>query len=212
MAAPSLPAVQIQINPPRLFTAWAVLGVIGYGLLLALPVLLVTVVVVCMPKYGVVTYLVPLGAMAAATMFLPLGFGNVYVARLVRSLRPGGRQEPGQFIVQLTLVPRLRSGLRALLEDADDIGWLGITESALVFEGDSVQLSVPFEYIQEVRPQTIGWRGLFVCGARLRLEVPGMPKATRLEFAERSSWWVPTSRQTAQMLYRSVTEKVSKRS
>ena len=79
----SAPAVQIQINPPRLFGGAAILWVVAYGLLLALPVFVLTVVVVSQPKYGPVTYLIPLLALAFATVFLPFGFGNPHVSRLV---------------------------------------------------------------------------------------------------------------------------------
>jgi len=114
--------------------------------------------------------------------------------------------EGQNFIVQLTLTPRLRSGLRALLEDADDIGWLSVTPSSLLFRGDSIQLTVPFTQIQQLEPQSIGWRGLFVWGPRVRLRVSGLPKVEALEFAERSSWLLPASRRTARRLFRCLSE------
>jgi hypothetical protein len=207
----SAPAVQIQINPPRLFGGAAILWVVAYGLLLALPVFVLTVVVVSQPKYGPVTYLIPLLALAFATVFLPFGFGNPHVSRLVGALGPLGQQKGERFIVQLTLTPRLRSGLRALVEDADDIGWLVITESGLLFEGDSVRMSVPCHQIRDLQSGSSGWRGLFVCGPRTRLAVAGLQKVERLEFAERSSWWVPGSRRTAWKIYQSLAERASKK-
>ena len=86
----------------------------------------------------------------ATAFFLPFGLGNTHVARLVRSLNPGASRDEDGFIVQLTVSPRLRSGLRALLEDADDIGYLTFAANELRFQGDSVKLSAPWEDIQLV--------------------------------------------------------------
>lgn len=207
-AMPSTPA-QIEVKPPRLYTTAAVLAVVAYGLFLALPVLILSLVVISLPKYGLFTFLIPLLAIAVATFFLPFGFGNPLVSRLVRTLRPAAETGQDRFIVQLTLTPRLRSGLRALMEDADDIGWLSFTSSALVFQGDSVQLCVPFEKIQQLRPQSIGVRGLFVWGPRVALAVSGLPNVTALEFAERSSWLLPSSRRTARELYQCLAQKAA---
>jgi hypothetical protein len=202
----------MEINPPKLYTMGAVLTVVAYGLLLAVPVLAIAVVAVSVPRYGVISYLIPLLAIVIATFFLPFGFGNPHVMRLVRSLSPNAEPGDDRFIVQLTLTPRLRSGLRALLEDADDIGWLIVTDSSLVFEGDSVRLTVPVEQIRQLRPQSIGWRGLFVWGPRVRLSVSGLPDVEVLEFAERSSYLLPASRRTAQRLYRSLSKRFQIRS
>ncbi|MCX6926027.1 MAG: hypothetical protein NT154_22885, partial [Verrucomicrobia bacterium] len=111
-----------------------------------------------------------------------------------------GKSEDG-FIVQLTVSPRIRSGFRAALEDADDIGYLSFSDTGLVFQGDSVKLTVPFDCIEQVQPQNIGLRGLFVCGGRVTVLVSDLPEIESLEFAERSSWLLPTSRAVARRLY-----------
>jgi hypothetical protein len=193
-------SAKIEITQPRLFTAGAVAVVNAYGMLMIMPIFS-AIVAVSVIKLGVLTVLIPLLALAATVLFLPFGLGNTHVIRLVRSLNPGTGQNGDGFIVQLTVSPRLRSGLRALLEDADDIGYLNFSGSELCFQGDSVKLSVPWENIQLVRPQNIGWRGLFVYGRRIKLVVSGWPEVESFEFAERSSWLLPASRTITRKLY-----------
>jgi hypothetical protein len=201
-------SARITITPPRTLTLSAVLVISAYGLVLFIPVLLAMMVVSVVPL-GMGTLLIPLVAIAFATFFLPVGFGNPYVTRLIRSLDHGSVTEPGGFMVQLTLAPRVRSGLRALLEDADDVGWLRLTESGLLFQGDSIQLAVPYEEIRDLRTKNLGWRGLFVYGSPCTFAVRGLHEATCFKFAERSSWLLPSSRRNAARLYRGLAEKVA---
>jgi len=197
---------KIEIGQPRVFTAGAVAVVCAYGVFLCVPVFL-SVLFMSLRKFGVLSLLYPFLTMAATTWSLPFGFGNAYVARLVRALHPAAAKDQDGFIVQLTLAPRIRSGLRALLEDADDIGYLSFIGSELVFQGDSVTLSVPFDQIKQVRRQNIGLRGLFVYGPSSTVVVPGLPNIASLEFAERSSWLLPTSRKKARKLYERLKSK-----
>lgn len=197
----------IEIAQPKLFTAGAVAVVSAYGLLLAAP-LFVSVLVISLIKYGILTVLIPLLVLAATAFFLPYGLGNTHVTRLVQSLNPAAGKSEDGFIVQLTLSPRIRSGLRAIVDDADDIGYLSFTETELRFQGDSVKLSVPLERIEWVRPQNIGLRGLFVYGRRIRVVVSGLPQTEALEFAERASWVLPTSRAMTRKLHERLSAKV----
>jgi hypothetical protein len=192
-------AATIEIAQPRLFTAGAVAVVNGYGILLALP-FIIAVLAVSLVKFGFLTILIPFLAVAATAYFLPFGLGNTHVTKLVRSLNPAAGKSEDGFIVQLTLSPRIRSGLRAILDDADDIGYLSFTGSELLFQGDSVKLSLPFAHIEQVRPQNIGLRGLFVYGRRIKVVPSGLPQIESLEFAERSSWLLPDSRRITRKL------------
>jgi hypothetical protein len=140
-------------------------------------------------------------------VFLPFGLGNPYVSRLVRSLSPAAGETGENFVVQLSLSPRIRSGLCAVLDDADDIGYLSFDGSGFRFQGDSVKLLVPYDCIKEVRPHNIGMRGLFVYGRRIRVMVTGLPNVSSLEFAERSSWLLPTSRKTTRQLHKYLTKQ-----
>jgi hypothetical protein len=180
----------------------------AYGILLATPIFS-SIIVVSVIKLGVLTILIPLLAVAATAYFLPFGLGNAYITRLVRSLIPGAGKNEDGFIVQLTLSPRLRSGLRALLEDADDIGYLTFSRNELCYQGDSVKLSVPWENIQLVRPRNIGLRGLFVYGRRIKVVVSGWPEVEAFEFAERSSWLLPASRAITRRLYERLSTNVA---
>ncbi len=200
-------AVTIEVAQPRLFNTGAVVAVNAYGALLAVPFLL-SVLVVSVTQFSLLTALIPLLVVAATAYFIPFGLGNTHVTRLVRSLNPAAAQGGEGFIVQLTLSPRLRSGLRALLEDADDIGYLTVRGDELLFQGDSVKLSIPLDHIEMVRPQNIGLRGLFVYGRRIQLVVPALTQVESLEFAERSSSLLPTSRAIAKQLYQRLSTRV----
>jgi len=183
----------IEIAQPRLFTAGAVAVVNAYGLVLAGP-LFAAILLVSLIQFGLLTIMIPFLVVAAMAYFLPFGLGNAHVARLVRSLHPEAGQGEDGFIVQLTLSPRIRTGLRAVMDDADDIGYLSFTATELFFQGDSVKLTVPFDRIEQVRPRNIGLRGLFVYGRRIRVVVSDLPQIRSFEFAERSSRVLPTSR------------------
>jgi len=198
-AAMSSNSPKIEIAQPRLFTLGAVLAVNAYGIFLALPVFFSALVVSVLP-FGMYTVLLPFLAVAITALFLPFGLGNSYIVRLVRPLKPATASDAKTFIVQLTLSPRIRSGLRALLEDADDVGYLSVSESELVFQGDSVKLSVPKDCIEAVRPRNIGMRGLFVYGRRIEVVISGLPNVASIQFAERSSWLLPASRRVTREL------------
>ena len=139
-------AATIEVAQPKRFTAGAVAVINAYGALLAVP-FFISVLVVSVTKFSLLTVLIPLLVVAATAYFLPFGLGNTHVTRLVQSLNPAAALGGEGFIVQLTLSPRLRSGLRALLEDADDIGYLTFRGDELLFQGDSVKLSVPLDCI-----------------------------------------------------------------
>jgi hypothetical protein len=182
----------IQVRSPRHFTAGAVLVVSAYGLVLMLPVLVALLAVSVLPL-GLLTWLVPLVTVGLATLLLPFGFGNPYVARLGRSLAGGVSPGAHDVLVQLTMIPRLRSGLRGFLEDADDIGWLEVGEQSVVFRGDAVNLTIGYDQITWIRRASIGWRGFFLYPC-LTLSVSGLEETRALRFAERTSWLLPSSR------------------
>ena len=200
-------AATIQISQPKRFGLGAALTVNAYGLLLMAPVFVSMLVASILPL-GILTALLPLLVVAAAAYFLPFGMGNTHITRLVRSFAASAASGRDGFVVQLTLTPKLRSGLRATLEDADDIGWLTLGPDALAFAGDSVQLCVPYQRIERVQPRNIGLRGAFVYGRRIKLAVAGLPEAPSMELAERSSWLLPASRRITAQLYTQLLAKV----
>src|SRR5215469_8825112 len=99
---------RIETRVPSLFTPGAIITTSLFGLVLVIPVLF-SMLLVSVLQFGVVTFLLPLLTIVMATFFLPLGFGNPYIARLVQQLRPGSISPKETFIVQLTRMPRHRS-------------------------------------------------------------------------------------------------------
>ena len=196
----------IEIAQPKLFTMGAVVAVNAYGLLLVAP-LFISIMAVSVMTLSLLTLLIPLLVVAATAYFLPFGLGNTHITRLVRSLTPAATKDGEGFIVQLTLSPRIRSGLRAILEDADDIGYLSFHGTELLFQGDSVQLSVPLDCIAQVQPQNVGLRGRFVYGRRIKVVVSGSPQLESFEVAERSSLLLPKSRAITKRLFARLSPK-----
>jgi hypothetical protein len=196
----------IEITEPKRFNTLAVLVVTAFGVLGVLPILISFVIVSVMPL-GVLTFLIPLLALGLAACFLPFASGNACIAMLVRRLNPSARNPANGFIVQLTLTPRIRYGLRALVEDADDIGFLTLTDKDLVFQGDSVKLSIPLSQIREVRRKMRGMRGVLV--PRVVIVAPELQKFQSVEFGERSSWVLPTSREISTKLYEAMKSRVA---
>ena len=196
----------IEIAKPRLFSMGAVVMVNAYGILLLAPVF-AAILAVSIITFGPLTVLIPFLVVAATAYFLPFGLGNTHITRLVRSLNPAAGKSGDGFIVQMTLSPRLRSGVRAILEDADDIGFLSFTGNGLRYQGDSVNLSIPFDQLAEVRRQNVGLRGRFVYGRRIKVVVTGLSNVESIEFAERSSWLLPTSRAVTRQLYERLSTK-----
>ena len=77
----------IEIAKPKLFTFGAVVAVNAYGVLLVAP-LFMAILLVSLIKFGFLTVLIPFLIVAATAYFLPFGFGNTHIPRLVRSLNP----------------------------------------------------------------------------------------------------------------------------
>jgi hypothetical protein len=197
----SLETAQIEICEPKRFSLGAILIVHAWNILLVIPVI-ASLLVVSLMKLSAFTALIPLAAVALTAIYLPLGQGNAYLARLVSSWGAEAPSGKPAFIVQLTLFPRLRSGFRALVEDADDIGLLSFTDSGLMFQGDSISLILPFAQIRELSPQNVGLRGLFIAGRRIELSVSGLDRIEFIEIAERSAWSLFTSRRMTAEMFR----------
>ncbi|HSU57581.1 MAG TPA: hypothetical protein VLT36_26300, partial [Candidatus Dormibacteraeota bacterium] len=190
----------VQVSQPKRFRTGAILAIHAYNVLLIVPIFLALLAVSLM-KLGIITVLLPAAAFVITAWFLPLGLGNPYVARVVRSMHSVSQSNPGEFVVQITVYPRLRSGVRALVEDADDFGLLTCTDSELVFRGDSLQLNIPYEQISQLHPHNVGVRGRFLYGRRIEMAITGVPGAQVIEMAERSSWFLPGSKRIARELF-----------
>jgi hypothetical protein len=147
--------------------------------------------------FKLATLLLGIAVIALVIWLLPLASGNPHVERLVHSF--ASQPTSDGLVVQLTFSPRIRTDLRALLEDADDIGCLTADEKGFNFQGDSVQLSVPFDQVKEVQRKHRGLRSLFV--PRVVVVVPSFANIKSVEFRERSSSLLPASRRASQRLF-----------
>jgi hypothetical protein len=190
----------LEVTSPQVFTSGAIFVIAGFGVLLAMPVMF-SLLAVTVIRLGMLSLLIPILTLAVTAYFLPFALGNPIVRKLVRSVDPRVGEIKDGFIVQMTLSPRIRSGLRALIEDADDLGYLGFTESGLIFQGDSVRLRIPWGQITEVRPQNIGWRGRYLYGSRIKISAVGIPNVESVTFSERSSLLLPTSKRVTRKLH-----------
>lgn len=193
----------VEVTSPQAFTPGAIFVISACGVLLATPVM-ASLLAVTVIKLGILTVLIPAATIAVTAYFLPFGLGNPIVKKLVRSVNPNANEEQDSFIVQMTLCPRIRSGLRAFIEDADDLGYLRFTDSELLFQGDSVRLRIPWKQITDVRPQNIGWRGRYVYGSRLIITVAGMANVEALMLSERTSLLLPTSKRITRKLHQRI--------
>jgi len=202
-------APELQIKTPVIFSPLAVVTISIWGLILVIPVI-ISMMLVSVMQFGALTFLVPLATITLATFFLPLGFGNPYVARLARSLRPSADHAQDIYLVQLTRKPRTRSGFLALLEDADDIGFLSFSESSLSYDGDSTRLRVTYDRIENLKLQNSGWRALFAYGPKTTFSISGLPDAGTFAFAERASWHLPASRKNASEMFGRLAEKIQR--
>ena len=121
--------------------------------------------------------------------FLPvLAGGNPYIVHLVKKIpqQPEWNEKP--FVVQMSLSPRLHFGIRGVLEDADDIGFLSFTKDSVIFYGDQTRLELPIDSLTEVSVRNVGFRGLWICGNRIRVRSKVLCDYEFVEFADRSAW------------------------
>jgi len=129
-------------------------------------------------------------------LLLNVNYYIKFIARRIVSPAPEGGH-----VCQISMTPKLCSGLRAALEDADDIGYLSISGEGVEFKGDSIEFSIPKEEIANVRSCNIGWRGYWVAGKRIRFTITGHDKFKEIEICERHTWTIPDSRNLSDQIY-----------
>lgn len=94
------------------------------------------------------------------------------------------------YTVQIALEPRYSKGIRAILDDCDDIGVLFLSADELCFEGDSISMVVPRTEIRSILDgEDSAVYGLFGLGKRTTfLLKPGQPHPIRsITICERRS-------------------------
>ncbi len=103
----------------------------------------------------------------------------------------------GAYVCQISMTPKICSGIRAFLEDADDIGYLSVSTGSVEFRGDSVDFSLTKAEIINVRSYNVGWRGYWIAGRRIKIAISGHEKIKEIEISERHSWTIPGSQSLA---------------
>jgi hypothetical protein len=190
---------QLQVGSPRHFTMFALLVLHASGLLLVIPVIF-AVLGMTLLEPGVISLSLPFWALAATALLLPLGQGNGYIRRIGRKIDPQAVLGPDSFLVQVTFRPRLATGIRAMLEDADDVGWLHVEPEKISFQGDSVRFQISTASIQRIQPQNIGLKGLWVYGRQIEIVATDLPNVKSIEVAERGSLLLPSSKRISAQL------------
>jgi hypothetical protein len=206
--------IRIETAPPKLFTKKLIAAQGLYDLLGLIPVCFVFLIMVAhlllFPR-GVVSdsiWLIIIMTLLVLALVLPIYFlpilmANPLVRKLVRSL---DSSKQNGLVVQLTNLPRSKWGFWAFMEDADDIGFLNLEGECLVFNGDSTTFSIPFGLIQDVRRKNFGWRGIWIYGSRIVIDISDRSFA----IAERFSLSVPASRKISKGLFNQLSSKVRK--
>ena len=200
---------RIEISKPRRFGLIGVLETHAMSFLLGIP-LLIALAIVSTKDLGLLNLLIPIAALVGVVYILPF-FGNAHISRIVRAVRPENLPPDKLWTVQVTLCPRIRKGLRALIEDADDVGYLALGDSALIFRGDSMQMTIPFDRIAAVHGENVGLRGLYVTAGRITLDVSGLDGFESLEIAERSSRVIFSSRKITRQMFAQLKKKLPAR-
>ena len=154
-------------------------------------------------------FLVPLGLLCGCIggfffSFLPLIQINPFVRHIVRENAGPVSDRRDTHDVQLAITPRLCKGLRGFLEDADDIGRLTIFQEGIRFEGDHVYIELPFSAIDELTHVNSGARLIWLVGRRVRTETTVFEGVQRLEFLERESNTIMTSRRISGNMVRTM--------
>ncbi len=152
--------------------------------------------------------LIPVGCLILnLTMFYfapSLFFANYYIKWLVSKLRPAD-SETG-YICQLATLPRSCTGIRAFLDDADDVGILQVRDDRVEFKGHQTSLTVIHSSAISVELLNIGWRGFWFAGRRIRILLHGHEELQAIEIVERQTRTVTEARELALRLFQAIEE------
>jgi hypothetical protein len=207
---------RIETAKPRLFTSRACWIINLFSVVLLIPLgialLIIAIAFMFLPivSAGVFSLCLLIAAMFCTLYFFPAGLANPYVSRLVESRQARVGNEDNSFISQIALSPRLFSGVRGFIEDADDVGRLQINEADFRYEGDSIMLQVPYGCVTRVKKTNIGWRGLWICGPRIKVCFSGLPGLEEIEFCERSALTLISNRKRANRIFKEISARIIK--
>jgi len=218
MSEDSPTACSIQTRPPLGFgleevviaNVLGLLPALALGPLLGLGLVGVGAAIVYSVRFGTMSWwmLIALSSLVVGVTlfnFTPyLGFANYYIKWLVSSQQ---RAETGSgHICQLTTVPRLNTGFRGFLEDADDIGVLQVQDGVITFTGDHIDVAITGSSGISVSLRNIGARGFWFIGRRVRIELHNHPAFQAINIVERQSRTIRESRALGLRIFEAIDE------
>lgn len=102
--------------------------------------------------------------------FLPLIAGNLKIVSWNRETRDKCRMERAPcFVVELALTPRVVEGVEGWLDDADDVGVVSLRPDHLRYQGDAIDMTIPWSQIASVRATRTGHRMMWASGKDVHL-------------------------------------------
>lgn len=141
--------------------------------------------------------------------FMPaIMFANYYIKALVSHLRPIDGET--SYICQVSTLPRSCTGIRAFLEDADDVGFLSIHAGSIEFRGDHSDLTIALSNNVVVELHNVGWRGFWCAGRRVRILLLEHEEIQEIDIAERQSWTIIQSRRLALQIFEAIKSNIRK--
>jgi len=132
---------------------------------------------------------------------------NYYIKLLVSKTK-NNYQTTG-YICQMATLPRIHSGFRGFLEDADDIGVLSIQTDRIEFKGDHSDIVIPLSDKVSIKLRNIGWRGLWFIGRKVRVQFQESEKTFAVDIAERQCWTLFKSRGLAKEMYETIERQLA---
>ncbi|MCC6357089.1 MAG: hypothetical protein IT577_24660 [Verrucomicrobiae bacterium] len=141
-------------------------------------------------------------------LFLPVGMSNPLVKTLCAPLRIEDSTLP-QYCVQIKFEPREHRGIRAFLEDADDVGILRFERDSLAFQGDAVSFAVPYSTITDLRRVSTGLRGYYLLGKYIQFDATTIGPYKWIAIGERESNLLTTSHKLSRAIFHTLSERVN---
>ena len=161
---------------------------IGFGIvftgiitLFLIPKLLTEPVILLIATTGLIVF-------GVSVVFWPVMMQlNPYLKYIVGKFSKNDSAPDFTAVCQMSLCPRVYTGIRGFLEDADDIGQLYISQNSLRFMGDHIECLLPFDSIEKIHCRNIGWRALWMYGCRITIDTKAFGNYESLELVERHS-------------------------
>lgn len=151
----------------------------------------------------------PIGFMAIYFAVLPFLLANPYIRYLLRKEFAAKTASTPCYDCHITLTPRLYTGFRGVIEDADDIGRLEISRDALVFTGDHINIYLPFDSIVSATSENCGSRRLWMLGNQIVIRTDKLVGLTGFHLNERQSNTTAGSHRIAKEIFRVLQQRIN---